>query len=227
MDSTRARKRVSATTRKSSVAKRGRHASAWKNVVLSQEQQFSLKRAALLREAGRAFSIRGYHNTSLDEVARTLDVTKAALYYYVKNKQEILFECHMMSLDLGEEALKYCEQNGKSGLDKILLLIGKYVELITSEMGSFAVLGEYDALEPDNKATVVRRRDKFDRHFRRLISQGIADGSVRSVDPKMTVFFYMGSINWMTRWFRPDGQLTGEQIAHQLVDLIKEAIRAR
>ena len=153
---------MSGTTRKTSVSRRGRHTSAWKNVVLSQEQQFSLKRAALLREAGRAFSIRGYHNTSLDEVARTLDVTKAALYYYVKNKQEILFECHMMSLDLGEEALKFCEQNGKNGLDKVLLLIGKYVELITSEMGSFVVLGEFDALEPENKATIARRRDKFD-----------------------------------------------------------------
>ena len=217
---------MSGTTRKTSVSRRGRHTSAWKNVVLSQEQQFSLKRAALLREAGRAFSIRGYHNTSLDEVARTLDVTKAALYYYVKNKQEILFECHMMSLDLGEEALKFCEQNGRNGLDKVLLLVGKYVELITSEMGSFAVLGEFDALEQENKATIARRRDKFDRHFRRLISQGIADGSVRSVDPKMTVFFYMGAINWMTRWFKPDGQLVGEQIARQLVDLIKEAIRA-
>lgn len=213
--------------RKTSTARRGRHASAWKSVVLSREQQFSLKRAALLREAGRAFSARGYHDTSLEEVARTLDVTKAALYYYVKNKQEILFECHMMSLDLGEEALKFCEKNGKTGLDKVLLLISKYVELITSEMGSFAVLGEFDALEPENKAIVARRRDKFDRHFRRLIAEGMADGTVRSVDPKLTVFFYMGAINWMTRWFRPDGPLPGEEIARSLVDLVRESIRSR
>lgn len=212
---------------KTSVARRGRHASAWKNVVLSREQQFSLKRAALLREAGRAFSVRGYHDTSLEDVAKTLAVTKAALYYYVKNKQEILFECHMMSLDLGEQALKFCESNGKNGLDKVLLLIGKYVELITSEMGSFAVLGEFDALEAQNKATVARRRDKFDRQFRKIISEGIADETIRAVDPKLTVFFYMGAINWMTRWFKPDGALRGEEIAQHLVDLVKESIRKR
>lgn len=213
--------------KKASTARRGRHASAWKSVVLSREQQFSLKRGALLREAGRAFSLRGYHNTSLEDVAKTLDVTKAALYYYVKNKQEILFECHMMSLDFGDEAMKYCEDHGKTGLEKILLLIDKYVRTITSEMGSFAVLGEYDALEPQNKAIIGKRRDKFDRGFRKLISEGIADGTVRAVDPKLTVFFFMGSINWMTRWFTPEGPLTGEQVARQLVDLVEGALRSR
>jgi len=213
--------------KKASTARRGRHASAWKSVVLSREQQFSLKRGALLREAGRAFSLRGYHNTSLEDVAKTLDVTKAALYYYVKNKQEILFECHMMSLDFGDEAMKYCEENGKTGLEKILLLIGKYVRTLTSEMGSFAVLGEFDALEPQNKAIIGKRRDKFDRGFRRLISEGIADGTVRTVDPKLTVFFFMGSINWMTRWFTAEGPLTGEQVAERLVDLVEGALRSR
>ena len=212
--------------KKASTARRGRHASAWKSVVLSREQQFSLKRDALLREAGRAFSLRGYHNTSLEDVAKTLDVTKAALYYYVKNKQEILFECHMMSLDFGDEAMRYCE-GGRTGLEKILLLIDKYVGTITSEMGSFAVLGEYDALEPQNKAIIGKRRDKFDRGFRKLISEGIADGTVRAVDPKLTVFFFMGSINWMTRWFTPEGPRTGEQIARQLVDLVEGALRSR
>jgi AcrR family transcriptional regulator len=210
--------------KKASTARRGRHASAWKSVVLSREQQFSLKRGALLREAGRAFSLRGYHNTSLEDVAKTLNVTKAALYYYVKNKQEILFECHMMSLDFGDEAMRYCEEHGKTGLEKILLLIDKYVKTITSEMGSFAVLGEYDALEQQNKAIIGKRRDKFDRGFRKLISEGIADGTVRLVDPKLTVFFFMGSINWMTRWFTPEGPLTGEQVARQLVDLIEKAL---
>ena len=213
--------------KKASTARRGRHASAWKSVVLNREQQFSLKRGALLREAGRAFSLRGYHNTSLEDVAKTLDVTKAALYYYVTNKQEILFECHMMSLDFGDEAMKYCEQHGKTGLEKILLLIDRYVKTITSEMGSFAVLGEYDALEPQNKAIIGKRRDKFDRGFRKLISEGIADGTVRAVDPKLTVFFFMGSIYWMTRWFTTEGPLTGEQVARQLVDLIEGALRSR
>ena len=52
-------------------------------------------------------------------------------------------------------------------------------------------------------------------------------GTVRAVDPKLTVFFFMGSINWMTRWFTTEGPLTGEQVARQLVDLVEGALRSR
>lgn len=186
-----------------------------------------MKRTALLREAARAFSARGYHDTSLDDVAKTLGVTKPALYYYVKNKQEILFECHMLSHDLGEDALKFAEETGRDSCEKIVLLGRRYVELITSEMGSFAVLGAFDALEPESREVIKRRRDSFDRRFRALISGGIADGSIRAVDPKLTVFFFMGAINWMTRWFRPEGPVPGEEIARQFADLLGEAIKRR
>lgn len=66
--------------------------SAWKVTVLSREEQYDLKRKVLIQEAARAFSTRGYHATSLADVARELGVTKGALYYYVKSKQDILFE---------------------------------------------------------------------------------------------------------------------------------------
>jgi len=206
--------------------RRGRHSSAWKNVVLSREQQFSLKRAALMREAARAFSAQGYHATSLDDVAKTLGVTKAALYYYVKNKQEILFECHMQAQDLGDRALAYCEQHGSNGLERITLLGRKYIELITNEMGSAAVLSEFDALDPENRNIIARRRDKFDQHFRKLIRDGIADGTIREIDPKLTVFFFMGAVNWMTRWFRPDDERSGEEIARHFTDLLDKAVSA-
>jgi AcrR family transcriptional regulator len=181
----------------------------------------------LVREAARAFSARGYHDTSLDDVAKALGVTKPALYYYVKNKQEILFECHMLSYDLGDQALEYGEKNGKTGFEKILLLVKNYIELITSEMGSSVVLVELDSLDAENRARVIRRRDKFDRYCRRLVAQGIKDGSIRSMDPKLTVFFFMGAINWMTRWFKTDGPLTGEQIAEHFADFLTAAISRR
>lgn len=205
----------------------GRASPAWTNVVQSRDEQFNLKRLALLREAARAFSARGYHDTSLDDVARTLGVTKPALYYYVKNKQEILFACHRLAQELGDQALAFAEGAGRNGRETVVLLGRRYIELITSELGSFAVLSEYDALDPENRAVIARRRDAFDRRFRELIAAGIADGSIREVDPKLTVFFFMGTINWMTRWFRPDGPIPGERIAEQFADLLDEAIRRR
>lgn len=206
------------------MVQRGRHSSAWKNVAPSRDQLFKLKRTALLREAAKAFSARGYHDTSLDEVAKTLGVTKPALYYYVKNKQEILFECHMLAQDLGEVALAYAVEHGKTGRERIVHVCRRYIELITGELGSFAVLSEYSALEPANRQTIGKRRDRFQKEFSQLVAQGKADGSIRNVDPRMTVFFFMGAINWMTQWFRPDGDLSGEEIARHFADLLDHAL---
>jgi TetR/AcrR family transcriptional regulator len=206
---------------------RGRHAGAWGNVVLTQDEQFALKRRALLRQAARAFSAKGYSDTSLIDVAKSLGVTKSALYYYVSNKQEILFECHMLSHDFGDQAIEYSEQHGRNGREKIMLLVQKYMELLTSEIGSCAVLLEFNALSPENRKVIGRRRDAFERHFRRLVKTGIADGSLRNVDPKLAVFFFMGAVNWLTRWYDPAGEYSGEHIAKEYAELLDAAIAAR
>ncbi len=209
------------------MAKQGRRAQAWSQVVISRDEQFRLKRNALLREAASAFSARGYHNTSLDDVAAALGVTKAALYHYVRSKQEILFECHMMSLDIGDEALKYARAHGRNGLEKLTMLARRYIELLTGEMGRIAVLAEYHALDDDSKAVIGARRDAWEKAMRRLVAEGIRDGSVREVDERLAVFFFMGAVNWMTRWFRPEGPASGADIAAAFSEMLQEAIRQR
>lgn len=207
-------------------ARRGR-GEAWRDVVAPQDEQFRLKRDALLREAARAFNERGYHGTSLDDVAAVLGVTKAALYHYVRGKQEILFECHMMAYDLGDQALVHARATGRTGLDRAGLAGRRFIELYTGEMGRFAVLSEHDALEPAQRAAVLARRDAFDRALRGFVEEGIADGSVRPIDPKLAVLFFMGAVNWMaTRWFRPDGPMSADEIAAGFEDLFVAAIRA-
>lgn len=204
--------------------RRDRKLAAWNDTIQSRDQQFDLKRKALLKEAARAFSSHGYHATSLDDVARTLGVTKPALYYYVKNKQEILFECHMLSQDLGDRAFDYATKNGRTNREILVLFGRNYLELLTSEIGACAVLAEFHALDPQNRDIIAARRDKVQRKLCRLIEKGIADGSVRAVDPKLTVFYFMGAVNWLTRWFDPAGASSGEDVARIFADLLDHSI---
>src|SRR3546814_9182889 len=93
--------------------------------------------------------------------------------------QEILFECHMLAQDLGNVAYDYAVEHGKTGREKIVLVCRRYIELITSEIGSCAVLSEFAALEPKNRAVIAKRRDDFQKKFSELITEGIKDGSIR------------------------------------------------
>jgi TetR/AcrR family transcriptional regulator len=126
-----------------------RRADAWKDAGQSRDDQFAAKRAALIRKAARAFSARGFYNTSLDDIAAELGVTKPALYYYVKNKEEILYACHQISNELGAQAMTYAESVPGNGLDRVVALAHRYVEVLTGEFGASAVLMEFDALQPE------------------------------------------------------------------------------
>lgn len=201
---------------------------AWNNAVLDRDEQFALKRQALIREAGRVFSRSGYHQTSLEDIARNLGVTKAALYHYVSSKQEVLFECHKRAMDLGDEVLEMANDHPGNGLEKVCLVVQRYVELMTSETTQLSmVTTEYSALSDEQRQIITARRDHFDMQLRGLISDGIRDGSIRDVAPKSIVLFLMGAINWLPRWYRHDGPMTGAQIAAEFTDLLTQGIRSQ
>src|SRR3546814_7511706 len=87
----------------------------WRNAFRTSEELHRFKRYAVLREATRIISRRGFHNASLDEIAEGLGISKGTLYNYVSDKQEILFDCHMIALDLGDHACKVANDLDGSG----------------------------------------------------------------------------------------------------------------
>ncbi|MFK5108448.1 hypothetical protein ACI394_28290, partial [Klebsiella pneumoniae] len=91
-------------------------------------------------------------------------------------------------------------------------------------IGDCAVLVEFQALDPANRKIVAARRDKAQHQMQAIIEKGMADGSIRQVDPKLTVFFFMGAVNWMARWFDKDGPKSGAEIAKVFTDLLDHAV---
>src|SRR5215471_9955509 len=69
-----------------------------------------VKREAVIRAAAHAFNRKGYHNTSLDDIAAALDVTKPTVYYYVSNKEELLFQCFLAGVEQIRAAFRTVKQ---------------------------------------------------------------------------------------------------------------------
>ena len=194
--------------------------SRWKNSLQTSDEIQRLKREAVLREAGRAFSKHGYHNTSLDDVAKALGISKGTLYNYVRDKQEILFAFHQLAYELSDRAFAYGRARGGSGAEVLRSILVHYIALLTNELGACGALIEMDALRPEDRAEAAKRRDAFEAAFIAIIEDGIKDGSIRSVDPKLAVFTFMGAINWLPRWYVPSGRLPGDALAEQMTDLL-------
>jgi AcrR family transcriptional regulator len=197
---------------------------AWNSTIVDRADEARRKRKAVIAEAARAFGHRGFHNVSLDEVAIALNVSKPTLYNYVKSKHELLYECYNLALDFGDEAIRDVMAQGGTGLDKLCAFIRRFIQMLTEELGPAAVFYEFYSMRPSDREKIQRRRRGFDNIFRQLVSEGIADGSIAPCNPKLAVFWFMGSISGITRWFDPKGELSGEEIADAFVSFITHGI---
>lgn len=199
----------------------------WNNLVKSPEEQYQLKRQAVIAEASRAFGNRGYQSVSLDEIASSLNVTKPALYHYIKSKQELLYECHNLALNLGVKALDLALLTGNTGLKKVEIFISSYIDFFASELAATAVMHEINAMRPEDRKRIERRRRQFDLTLRKLIEEGIADGTIAPCNSKLAVFWFMSAINGIPRWFSAEGELSGSDIAKAFVDFLIHGIQAQ
>ena len=176
------------------------------------------RRIEILKSAAAAFRRRGYHGASVDEIASALEMTKGNLYYYFRNKEEILYACHDYSLDV-LLALMLDVQAGTARPDeKLRRLILAFVHLMLDELQGTALTLDLQALSPALQRRIIAKRDRFDRGLREIVQQGIDSGLFRPGDPKMIGFAIMGAVNWITKWFDPAGPMTSEQIGQRFAD---------
>jgi AcrR family transcriptional regulator len=171
------------------------------------------KRDAVIRAAARAFSQRGFHNTSIDDIARTLHVSKPTIYYYVSNKEQLLFECFVAGLELIRAAMRSTRQPQHSAADQLRVVIGNYATAIASDYGWCMVRAEDQDLSPQMSRQIKALKSEIDQGIRRLLREGMNDGSICDCDPKMTAFAIAGALNWIAHWYRADQSLSAAEVA--------------
>ncbi len=214
-------------TRKTAAARTGTAATAgaaapespWKKTRdIAKERE--AKRDAVLRTAAQMFNEKGFHATSLDDVAERLHITKPTLYYYVKNKDDILFQCVSRGLVLLQEAIRGVGQSGGTAKDKLFAAMRQYAEIVTMDFGMCVIRVGEDPLPLESRKKLRAIKRELDMEFRQLIQQGIEEGSMAPCDPKMAAFTIAGALSWIGRWYSPDGPLSADDIARQMIELL-------
>src|SRR5690242_14964139 len=106
------------------------------------------RRIEILKSAAAAFRRRGYHGASVDEIASALEMTKGNLYYYFKNKEEILFACHEYSNDKLLSLMAEVEAESLSPEAKLRRLVLGLIHLILDDLHGTALTLDPEALSP-------------------------------------------------------------------------------
>lgn len=195
----------------------------------SRERQHDreVKREAVIRAAAHAFNQKGYHNTSLDDIAAALEVTKPTVYYYVTNKQELLFECFVAGVEQIRSALREARTLNAPARERLNAVLRNYAKAMASDFGWCMVRVEDQDLSPAMSGHVKAMKSEIDQGIRRLIREGVQDGSIQPCDPKMTAFALAGSLNWIAHWYRENQSMTPAEIADAFITVFDNGLQPR
>jgi AcrR family transcriptional regulator len=194
--------------------------------VSAREQQREVKRNAVLQAAAQMFNERGFHATSLDDVAARLNVSKPTLYYYVKSKDEILFECVRAGLHMMQEGIAQTRRNGGTAIEQLEACMRTYGSIVTMDFGMCLIRIGEDPLPPARRKELRRAKSAIDLEFRRLIAAGVAEGSLVPCDPKITAFAIAGALSWIGRWYQAGGEYSAEQVVERVMNTLLGSLLA-
>lgn len=188
------------------------------------ETRFQLQRDRVLKAAAHCFNRKGYSGTSLKDVASMLGLTDPALYYYVRNKEELVYLCYVRAAELGKEAMERAVNDGASGFEQVYLFLQYHVEIMVGDRGPTAIFSEIPSLKPNHRDEILKVSRDLSAKFEGMLKTGIADGSIAPCDVRMTGNAIMGSINWIPKWHHRDTE-TAQKIVAEFPEILSRGLR--
>lgn len=179
-----------------------------------------MTRDEILAAAAQIFSEKGYHATSMQDIAQAVNLQKASLYHHISSKQQILVEVLDHSLDMLIANMEEVMSRPLPPEEMLRQAVQVYMVTILEHRDLSAVLLlEHRSLDPLLHAGHVPRRDRFEKLWRDLIQNGMDKGIFTCTDPAMPARLVLGAMNWAITWFHPTGAFLPEQVADQYADM--------
>ena len=200
----------------------------WKAFYVRSQHRMDTKRDAVLQTAAKLYLEKGYHKTSMSELASRLNITKPALYYYFRNKEELLVECYRAGIDSIEASLREAGDCQGTGLERLRAYVESYATAIaTTDFGRCVPMLDDAELSSPARRQVRDLKRRIDAAIRANIEEGIQDGSIVPCNAKLAAFAIAGAINWIGTWYQPGGGLGAEEIVSEFSRLLISGLAPR
>jgi TetR/AcrR family transcriptional regulator, cholesterol catabolism regulator len=179
-------------------------------------------RQEILRTAARLFQQRGYHATSMNDVASALKLSKGGLYHHFQSKDEILFDLMDHAMNITQERVINCVRDIADPEERLRMLIRRHIEVVLSvrDREITVMLHENHPLPPSLRRRINARKKDYVHFVENLIAEAQrARHSSGTVCPRAAAFALLGMINWIYQWYRPEGALQQEHLVRQYTEI--------
>jgi TetR/AcrR family transcriptional regulator, cholesterol catabolism regulator len=180
-----------------------------------------MTREDILEAAAQVFRTKGFHGASMQDIAKAVNLQKPSLYHHVSSKQEILLELLDRALELLLERISPIAGQSIPADERLRQMIREYLQILAENTDLSAVLlFEHRSLESKQHARHVPNRDKFEALWRNVLADGVRTKRFVCEDVSIATRAILGITNWTITWYRPNGDLTVDQIADQYSNLL-------
>ena len=175
----------------------------------------------ILEIAARTICERGYEGASIQEIADACGLTKAGLYHHIRSKEHLLVEIMHYGMDLFEERVLSQVEPIEDPVERLRTAMEKHVLMVTRDRTKeiTIILHEHATLTGEELHRINARKKRYVQFLERSFSEAIATGQLRPIDPKVATFAFLGAVNWVYKWFQPDGPISDEQLVRGMQDL--------
>lgn len=185
------------------------------------------KRDAVLLAAVRMFNERGFHATSLDDVAASIGISKPTIYHYLGTKDQVLLECVTIGLNQLLSAAEEAQAQSGNGLGRLRQFLENYARINMEDFGRCVIRTGEELLSLESAKQFRSLKREIDHKLRLMIRNAAADQSIAPVDEKIAALALSGALNWPARWFKQDGDMSAAEISNALVEFLCLGLKCR
>jgi AcrR family transcriptional regulator len=170
----------------------------------------------------RLFTEKGYHATSMQDIAAAVGLYKGSLYHYIGGKEDLLVQVFERAMDgLLEEVERIVADSSFKPSAQLRLVIRAHVEAVAENLDALTVyLHEFRALAGEALETVRDQRERYRALVEAVITRGVREGEFGAADVRVATLGVLGMCNWVAQWYRPGGRLAPRQIADAFAEML-------
>lgn len=185
------------------------------------------RREEVLEAAVSLFSRKGYHATTVRDIAELVGMQSGSLYAHIASKEDLLYAIVMEAADRFMAAIAPIAESGEPAGEKLRQAMAAHIRVVASSPAAATVfLHEWKALSPERRAAVADRRAAYEGQLARIIHDGVASGEFRPVDATFVRLLVLSAVNWVYQWYQPGGPLGPDEVASRFHAIILRGIEA-
>jgi AcrR family transcriptional regulator len=178
--------------------------------------------------AERLFSERGYHATTMREIARALAIEGGSLYSHISGKQELLYAIVLRGSEQFLQSARDTIAAAGSARGRLRELMRRHLAIMAASTPRAIVhFHEWRHLEPERQAIIRARRDEYESYVRQIIRAGVVAGEFAPHDERLVGLYVLSLLNWTYQWYAPGGTWNAHELADQFFDLLARGLEPR